>query len=88
MMVFLLIPFVHILLLCFHADSCICTTYFREVVVPSKAHACNKGPHSYSDQRVGSPVSIFYNCSHFFVWIIFFVKIFKIFSCARRASGP
>lgn len=59
MMVFLLIPFVHILLLCFHADSCICTTYFREVVVPSKAHACNKGPHSYSDQRVGSLVSIF-----------------------------
>lgn len=59
-MVFLLTPFEfdHILLLCFHADSCICATYFREVVVPSKADTCNQGSHSYSNQRVGSPVSI------------------------------
>jgi len=49
---------VHILLMCFHADSCICTTYAREVVVPSKTHACNKGPHSYSNQRIGRPVSV------------------------------
>ena len=80
------------LLLCFNADSCICTSHFREVVVPSKTHACNKGPHSYANQRVGSPVSVLIMFVDFspprplsmlFLNHVYDVKAFQMFSCAQ-----